>query len=191
MPLDPTTIGLAVAAVVLAAVLLLLVRKRKGADPATRFQRASRAFLSHFLIPDGEGGEIHIEYAMLCPRGIVIVDVKDVAGNVFGSDTMQEWAVITGRKRFTFSNPQPGLYDRAAAVKRMVPDVPVIGYLAFTETADFSKGSPTNVVSLDELVTELEDEHEQKNAAPDAYWPSWEQLRNAAVDTQVAGLVDT
>ncbi|MDP6436765.1 MAG: NERD domain-containing protein [Gammaproteobacteria bacterium] len=189
MPLDPTTIGLAVAAVVLAVTLVLLVGKRKGADPAVRFRRASKAFLSHFLIPDGEGGEIHIEYAMLCPRGIVIVDVKDVVGNVFGSDGMEEWAVITGEKRFTFSNPQPGLYDRTAAVKRMVPDVPVIGYVAFTSTADFSKGSPKHVVGLDKLVGELEAEHAQQSAAPDAYWPSWELLRSAATGKQVGELV--
>lgn len=190
MPLDPTTIGLAVAAVVLAVILVLVVGKRKAADPATRFKRASKAFLSHFLIPDGEGGEIHIEYAMLCPRGIVIVDVKDVAGNVFGSDSMEDWAVITGEKRFTFSNPQPGLYDRTAAVKRMVPDVPVLGYIAFTATADFSKGSPKHVVGLDELIGDLESEHSQKSAAPDAYWPSWELLRKEAVETRVGELTD-
>jgi hypothetical protein len=190
MPLDTTTIGLTVAAVVLAITLILVVRKRKSAEHSARFRRVSKAFMSHFLVPDGEGGEIHIEYAMLCPRGIVIVDVKDVAGNIFGSDSMEDWAVITGKQRFTFSNPQPGLFDRTAAIKRMVPDVPVVGYIAFTEQGAFNKGRPTHVIGLEELIGELKTEHNQKNAAPDAYWPSWEQLRNTAVVTQVGKLVE-
>ena len=35
---------------------------------------------------------------------------------------MQDWTVISDRQRYTFSNPQPGLYDRMAAVKRLLPD---------------------------------------------------------------------
>ena len=46
--------------------------------------------------------------------------------------------------------------------------------------------TPTNVIDLDDLVTELETEQKQQNAAPDAYWPSWEQLRDAAVVTRLA-----
>jgi hypothetical protein len=190
MPLDLTTIGLGVAALVLGITLVLLIRKRKSAEHSARFRSVSKAFLSHFLVPDGEGGEIHIEYAMLCPRGIIIVDVKEITGNIFGSDGMEDWAVITGNNRFTFSNPQPGLFDRTAAVKRMVSEVPVIGYIAFTEQGTFNKGTPTHVIGLEQLIKELKAEHNQKNAAPDAYWPAWEQLRSTAVVTQVGKLVE-
>jgi len=189
MPQDLTTIGLGAAAVILIITLALLMRKRKSAEHSARFKRVSKAFLAHFLIPDGEGGEIHIEYALLAPRGIVVVDVKEVAGNIFGSDSMQDWAVITGKRRFTFSNPQPGLFDRTAAVKRLLPDVPVVGYIAFTDHGTFNKGTPTHVIGLEELLAELKTEHNQKNAAPDAYWPAWEQLRSTAVVAQVGKLV--
>jgi hypothetical protein len=176
MILDTRTIILIVIGVAFMLLLFTLVRKRKGEEPRARFRKASTAFLADFLIPDGEGGEIHIENALLCERGIVIVNIKDVAGNVFGSDTMQEWAVITDEQRFTFANPQNGLYDRTAAVKHLLPDVPVLGYIAFTELADFSKGFPQHVIVLSELLDQLESEHAQQSAAPDAYWPSWEKL---------------
>jgi hypothetical protein len=171
--------------------LLRLVTKRRSADPRTRLRKASIAFLADFLIPDGEGGEIHIENAMLCKRGIVVINIKDVSGNVFGSDAMQDWAVITGDKRFTFNNPQTGLYDRTAAIKRIVPDVPVEGHIAFTDAAAFSKGYPKHVITLTELLADLENEHAQQSAAPEAFWPSWEKLKATATIIRVEDLANS
>ena len=185
MQFDARMIALIAVSLILLIVLWQLIRKRLNAGARARFKKASTAFLADFLIPDGEGGEIHIENAMLCKRGIVVVNIKDVAGNVFGSDTMLEWVVITGDQRFTFSNPQDGLYDRTAAVKRIVPDVPVLGYIAFTDSAQFTKGYPKHVISLSALLEELETEHAQQSAAPEAFWPSWEKLAAAATDAQV------
>jgi hypothetical protein len=188
MILDIRTLILIAIGVVFLLLLFMLVRKRKGEEPRARFRKASIAFLADFLIPDGEGGEIHIENALLCKRGIVIVNIKDVAGNVFGSDTMQEWTVITGETRFTFANPQDGLYDRTAAVKHLIPDVPVLGYIAFTDRADFSKGFPKHVIGLDDLLEQLETEHAQQSAAADAYWPSWEKLMTNSTEVQIENL---
>ena len=188
MLLDTRVIILIAVALGLVLLLWKLVYRRKAAEPRARFRKVSTAFLADFLIPDGEGGEIHIENAMLCKRGIVIVNIKDVAGNVFGSDAMDEWAVITGDQRFTFNNPQMGLYDRTAAVKRIVPDVPVHGYIAFTDKAVFGKGFPRHVVQLTGLLDELEQEHDQQSAAPEAFWPSWEKLRDMATVVEVEAL---
>jgi hypothetical protein len=185
MEFDARAIALIIVVCVLAFVLWKLVYTRKAAEPRARFRRASHAFLGDFLIPDGEGGEIHIENAMLCKRGIIVVNIKDVAGNIFGSDTMDEWAVITDDNRFTFRNPQGGLYDRTAAVKRIVPDVPVVGYVAFTDDAVFGKGFPKHVINLGTLLDELDREHAEHNAAPEAFRPSWEKLRDAATIIQV------
>ncbi len=185
MIFDTRIAALLVFALALGLLLWKFIYRRKSAEPRARFKKVSTAFLGDFLIPDGEGGEIHIENAMLCKRGILVINIKDVAGNVFGSDTMQEWAVITGDQRFTFRNPQDGLYDRTAAVKRIVPDVPVQGFIAFTAQADFSKGLPKHVTGLSDLLTELESEHAQQSAAPEAFWPSWEKLAAAATIVQV------
>lgn len=190
MTLDTPILLLALTAFALTLLLWKLVYTRRSSEPRRRFRKSSTAFLADFLIPDGEGGEIHIENALLCKRGIIVVNIKDVAGNVFGSDSMQEWAVITGDNRYTFGNPQDGLYDRTAAVKRIVPDVPVVGYIAFTDTAEFSKGFPKHVVGLSSLLDELEKEYSEQNAAPDAFYPSWEKLVAAATVTQVDQLAN-
>ncbi len=187
---DLKTLALVLLGLALAIVLILLVFRRQSTGTAAQLRKVSKGYMSHFLIPDGQGGEIQIENALLCSRGIVIVDIKDFEGNIFGSDTMHDWTVITGNKRFTFANPQPGLLDRTAAVKHLLPDVPVTGYLAFTSRGKFAKGVPGKVISLETLIRELGDEAKRTTEAMNSWWPSWEKLRDEAVVAQVAKFIE-
>ena len=175
---------------VLAVVLVVMYRRRVARDPERRLRAAANDFLSGFIIPNGDDGEIHIEYALLTQRGIIVVDLKDVDGNVFGSDSMQDWTVISDRRRFTFSNPQYPLYDRLAAIKRAAPEVPVTGYVAFMHRAHFNKGKPSDVILLETLIDELQ--REKKSADRDklsAWLPQWDYLRETAVTAQVDHLL--
>jgi len=178
MSIDIMTAGALVLVVVLAVILFLLIRHRTQA-PEARLAAVGADLLTQVLIPDGDGGEIHLEYVLLCPRGILVLNIKEAHGNVFGSDSMNEWTVITGKSRYTFRNPQEGLFDRMAAVKRLVSDVPVLGYIAFMPGADFSKGRPGSVVMLEALLDELEAEKDNM-AATAAFHPEWDRLKEAA-----------
>ena len=103
---------------------------------------------------------------------------------------MQDWTVISDDRRFTFSNPQFALYDRMAAVRRLVGDVPVSGYVAFTKRGEFSKGLPSAVIQLDALVNNLQ--AESQDLAGDAMlgWLSqWDALREIALTVQVDHLL--
>ena len=55
------------------------------------------------VIPNADGGEIQIDHLLLTAQGILIIDIKDVQGAVFGGDKMQDWTVISENRRFTFS----------------------------------------------------------------------------------------
>jgi hypothetical protein len=177
-----------------AAALLLLIglffwwlRARRSLP--RRLKQASIDRLANILVPDGDGGEIHIQHALLTARGVVIIDIKEVSGNVFGSDSMQDWTVISEKRRFTFSNPQPALYDRLAAVRRLIAEIPVTGFIAFTQNAEFTKGRPTNVIPLDELLDELQAEIKDSTASTDPFFAEWTKLRDEAVTTQVGQLL--
>jgi len=166
------------------------IRRRGSRSSEAILRKAANDILVNFLIPDGNDSEILVQYALLCPRGILVIDVRDVNGNVFGSDAMDDWTVLSDRQRFTFGNPLHALYDRVAAVKRLVPDTPVTGFVAFTNRASFSKGQPTDVVMLDQLVEDLQ--HESKSMpidALDAFYPEWNRLRDEAVAAQVGRLL--
>ena len=94
------------------------------------------------IIPNADDGEIQIDQLLLTSQGLLILEIKDAQGTVFGSDKMQDWAVISDERRYTFSNPQPALYDRIAAVRHIVRQVPVAGRILFLDGAEFTKGVP-------------------------------------------------
>lgn len=156
-------------------------RERRRRDIDRRLRDACRGVLANFIIPDGNGGQIQVQYALLTARGILVFDIKDVEGHVFGSEAMQDWTVIADDRRFTFTNPQPGLWDRVAAIKRLTPEVPVIGFVAFTNRAQFTKGQPRSVTLLEPLLLELEKEASVNHSgAAQGYLTAWDRLGEAA-----------
>ncbi|MDH3847358.1 MAG: NERD domain-containing protein [Gammaproteobacteria bacterium] len=164
-------------------VIWLVYRRRAGGDHLQRVLREiAYARIEGLVVPDSDGGEIQIDYLLLTSQGLLILHIKDVQGVVFGSDKMQDWTVISKDRRFTFSNPQPALYDRIAAVKQIVRQVPVEGRVLFLDGAEFTKGVPSMVCTLDEL---LEQFGEKDKAAAqrkvEAFKPHWELLQKNAL----------
>jgi hypothetical protein len=174
----------AIALVVLSGgfgITLWIFRRRRQRNMERRLHDASCAILKNALIPDGNGGDIHLQYALLTRRGILVLDIKDVEGHVFGSEGMQDWTVLANDRRYTFANPQPGLWDRLAAVKRLTPEIPVTGYVAFGAKARFSKGQPRSVIMLEALLQDLERESQSGQATPfESFQAQWQQLCAAA-----------
>ena len=81
--------------------------------------------------------------------------------------------------RYTFSNPLPALYDRVAAVRHIVRDVPVEGRVLFLDGAEFKKGVPSMVCNLDELHAEFgESDKAAAQRKVEAFKPHWELLRD-------------
>ncbi len=160
-------------------VIWLLYRRRHARARSLSDVLKTIAFerIDGLVIPQVDEGEIQIDYLLLTAQGILIVHVKDVVGAVFGSDKMQDWTVISDDRRFTFGNPQPALYDRIAAVRHIVREVPVAGRTLFLEGAEFSKGVPAYVCSLDELQGEFgETDKAAAKVKVEAFRPHWERL---------------
>jgi hypothetical protein len=173
----------ALAVMVLLIVVWGLYRRRGRGDRLHKvLGEISFDRIEALLIPNGDDGEIQIDHLLLTSQGLLIVDIKDAEGTIFGSDKMQEWTVINDERRYTFSNPQPALYDRIAAVRHIVRQVPVSGRILFRDGANFTKGVPGMVSSLDEL----QDEFGEKDLATakvkiEAFKPHWDLLRKEAL----------
>lgn len=138
-------------------------------------------YIEALVIPGADEGEIQVDKLILTSQGLLVLEIKDVQGIVFGSDKMQDWTVIAEDRRYTFSNPQPALYDRIAAVRQIVRQVPVAGRILFLDGAEFTKGIPAMVCDIEELVAEFGEP--DKNAAKfkiEAFKPHWELIRKAA-----------
>jgi hypothetical protein len=139
--------------------VIRLLRWYRARERARRILNAITCVGADFrrdvMIADGNGGSLHLDFLLLTPKGLLVVDLRDVSGNVFGSDQMSEWTVMNGASRFTFPNPLGALYDKVAAVKSCAPDTPVQGRIAFTSDALFPKGQPRWVTRVDELAVEF------------------------------------
>ncbi|HSG97360.1 MAG TPA: nuclease-related domain-containing protein [Woeseiaceae bacterium] len=169
-----------VAALVLAGLIWLLFFRR-GTPLENALADISYDRIEALIIPSADDGEIQIDQLLLTSQGLLVLEVKDVKGTVFGSDKMSDWAVIADDRRYTFSNPQPGLYDRIAAVRQIVRQVPVDGRVLFLDGAEFTKGTPSLACNLEQLVAEFGEP--DKNAAKfkiEAFKPYWELMQKAA-----------
>jgi len=111
--------------------------------------------LYNVLVPDGMGAAMHVDYLLLTSRGVVVIDLRDMRGNIFGGDQMTEWTVMSGASRSTFQNPQHALYDRVAAVRALAGDLPVEGRVLFTRRGKFPKGLPRWTLMVDSLRAEF------------------------------------
>jgi hypothetical protein len=183
MNVNDVIVQVTVAAMLLALLALAFVwayrrwgRFRARKQLARSFESVSAAVLRDVLIPDGSGGQLHIDFLLLTARGLLVVDYRDVEGIVFGGEHMREWAVMNGSERSTFLNPLEALYDRIAAVRLLAGETPVDGRVVFTSRSKFPKGRPPRVLRLDLL------EGEYPAAVPGTAHPAerwraaWEQL---------------
>ena len=136
--------------------------------------------LANTLVPDGMGGGFHIDFLLLTRGGVVVIDLRDVKGNIFGGDQMAEWTVMDGPRRFTFTNPQGALYDRIAAVKAVAGDVPVEGRIVFTRRGTFPKGLPKWTLMVDALGAEFPSAAHESPAETAAHFrEGWQRLKQA------------
>jgi len=183
------------------ALVLLLVglwwwRRRQRHGSRRRMERAlqtvSVEMLEDVLIPDGMGGQIHLERLLLTGQGLVVLDLKDVPGAVFASDRMDDWTVIHTERRYSFPNPQGPLFDRVAAVRQLARDIPVAGHVLFSDRADLSKGHPRTVLQPADLLARYQ-KPSKADLAPvmDAFYPHWERVRREAVNARVGALLSS
>ena len=178
-------------AVIVVAGLWIWYRRRVGGNRLRKvLSEISHDRIDGLLIPNGDDGEIEIDHLLLTSQGLLIVDIKEAVGTVFGSDKMMEWTVISDERRYTFPNPQTALYDRIAAVRHIVRQVPVAGRILFLDGADFTKGIPGMVSNLDELLEEFgESDKAVAKVKVDAFKPHWDLIRKAALGAQVREII--
>ena len=191
MPTEIPSWAWPVAAVVVVIALIVwgyievrAYRARKAIDAA--ISSIAYEMLKNVLVPNGNGGQIHIHYLLLTQRGLLVLDLLDHPGAVFGGDQMIEWTVIGKKRRFTFANPQHALYDRIAAVRLLTGEVPVDGRVLFTLRSDFPKGKPRYVVRIDNLTDDFPPVDAARGNITAAFGDVWANVKKHAVPNPLA-----
>jgi hypothetical protein len=176
------------AAVIALAVWIFLkvreFRRRRGID--AMIASVGYEMLKNVLLPNGNGGQIHLNYVLLTQRGVLVADLLDLPGAVFGGEQMLEWTAIGKKRRYTFTNPQHALYDRMAAVKSLIGDVPVEGRVIFTVRSSFPKGKPRNVLRIDDLADDFPVVDKVRGNITAAFGNVWENVKKHAEPNPLA-----
>lgn len=181
--LDPAVVAAlaAAGALVLGFLIWIWRRRRRRPTIADALRAVSVDRLEDVVVPDGLGGEIHLEHLLLTANGILVVNVKLYEGAIFAGERMDQWTAIGSSGRSTFQNPLPNLHDRVHAVRQLVRDVDVRGFVVFPSTADFSKGRPDEVMLPDDLRTAYaKPEASDLGRRIEAFGPHWDKIRAAA-----------
>jgi hypothetical protein len=189
--LDVELVAILVAAALLIGALVYVWRwdQRRRMRAARTLAVTSCGFehLRDVLVPDGQGAALHVDFLLLTARGIIVIDLRDVAGNIFGGDQMSEWTVMHRAQRYTFANPQPGLYDRIAAVRALAQGVPVEGRIVFTTRGRFPKGLPRHTLMLDSLPSDFPaSERDLMRSLLEGWMPAWAAIRKSVAPSQLA-----
>ena len=149
--------------VALLVVVLLIVLLRKkishgwwNLKTRYRLNRLGIQQLANVQWPDGLGNFFTIDRLIMRRDGISLLAYKQYPGKIFCADKIDDWTQMVDQKSFRFENP---LYELDYQVKIMssaVPGVPVDGYLFFDYQAEFPKGHPERVISLNKIPQQLE-----------------------------------
>lgn len=163
--------------IILLSVGLLVWLHRTAAQRALRrsIKAAAHDWRSDVFLPDGLDGYIHIDHLLLTDSTILVLDIKNPQGAIFGAPRMDEWTVIDRRGRHGFRNPLGPLSERTGAVKALIPGVSVEGRVVFLDGGEFPKGVPPDVLTVDQLPA--------AEAAPsDKLRQAWERLQAAMAE---------
>jgi hypothetical protein len=147
-----------------------------------RIESVATEYLQDVVLPDGNGGWYHVDFLLLTATGLVVIDLRDLPGLIFGGEQMTEWTVMHKNQRSTFPNPLGPLYDRVAVVRLLAGEaVPVEGRVVFTDRGTFPKGHPRPVTRLASLATEIPPLGPTGAEAVRArLGPAWDRVRAAA-----------
>ncbi len=175
----------ALAAGVALAALLVTYRMRTAQRGRIRqtLRGLGRPQLHGVLIPDGVGGAIHLDHVVLTRGGVLVLDIRNFKGTLFGGEKMQTWTQMVRSGSYRFINPLPENRSRVQAVKMLVPDLPVIGRVVFTSDGHFPRGVPEGVSMLDDLDRDLAAVI-GNGVVPESYLQAWQKLKAAVLSEQ-------
>lgn len=166
----------AFAAVLLAVGLVIYLRRRQSLEHLLR--KIAWQQLKDVVIPDDVDGEIHLDLALLTPRGILVLEIRRAAGMLFWGEQLERWTVLDGARRKVIDNPLPGMRARRHAVHALTPRVPVDGRVLLLGPVQISGENPPGVVLQSELLTEFP--ARGRAPPPEALRDAWEALRAAS-----------
>lgn len=157
-------------------VAFVLLRRGRRSPLQRALQRCGSAVLADLRIPDPVEGRVDIDFLVLTPESIVLVDVRDYEGLLFGGEHTDVWTQMLRGKSFYFGNPLHHMRVLVEAVRQQVGKVPVRGLVVFTDAGRFPRGCPAGAVELQHLENECA-KHQGTGEVPAVLLKAWQGLQ--------------
>lgn len=189
--------GLIILAVALGLLLTLILRptvaalsravaQSLGQRRMRRLLRKSSSNVLHnFILPGAYGGLTRIDHAVLIGSGIVCIQTRHLGGSVIGEADDPQWTHVSGGRKRKFLNPQIQNEGRAAALRKVVPDIPVVSLVVFTGNVKLPANRAKSVIRISELSAYL-DKLECKDRKSGDWESLWLTVRSAAQTDQAS-----
>jgi hypothetical protein len=104
------------------------------------------------ILRDDRGGLTQIDHLVRLPVGIAALETKNYSGAIYGKANEARWTQVIGGRKHGFQNPLRQNYAHVEAVKMAIPrGVEVFTHVIFVGGAQFPKGMPDEVSTLDEF----------------------------------------
>lgn len=175
---------IAVAATIL--VPILLRRYRRDAEQR-RVAKIIKALniptLKNVAFPDSMDSYVFVDYLLLTPAGIVVLDLQDYNGFIFGGPNIDQWTQMVRQRGYKFDNPLHQNAWRLQIIRTFVKDAPLIGKVVFSSVSQFPKGIPEGVLHVSTLSDDLALLIENKEA-PEIVRKAWDELSAHAIDAR-------
>lgn len=185
---DIALLGAVLTTLLLLAVLGMLVWRRhiKRHQVQRLLGSLGGIYVRDLIIPDGVGGTIQTDFLVLLRGGVLVLDVKNYRGVLFGAENAPLWSQMVRARSFKFINPLPENTLRVQSLKLLLPNVPVIGRVVFTREGRFPRDMPMGVSMLDTLAADL-----GAFAGPASlqYLEAWKRLKAGESSSLVEGAV--
>lgn len=104
--------------------------------------------LNNITLPLTYGGTTQVDHILICPKGVFVIETKNMAGVVFGVPSRNIWKQVVRDKLFEFKNPLHQNYQHQQTVIDVLDFIPsnaVISTVVFSGSATFGWGMPENV----------------------------------------------
>lgn len=128
--------------------------------------------LSNLRIPDGVDGELFIDHLVLNGNKVIVVNVKQYDGLIYGNETLDSWTQVVNQRNFQFSNPLYQMKHQVMAVKSLLPELEVDGTVLFAGRSHFPKRVPEGVLTLEDIPRRA-----SKEAVSGEVLSCWQQLQ--------------
>jgi len=147
-------------------------------------------FRQNIYLPDGLGESVFIDYLILSHHGIIVLNVQNYPGILFGGDNVDLWTQVDNHKSYKFENPLPYNEICVQSIKQFASNAPVHGQVVFTHAGEFPKGKPDGVSLTNELMAHI-DTLENFNVIPDSLKLTWDKLIACGARNSNSVIMDT